>query len=131
MYSNFFFRLSGSNLSETSCEALSLVLSSQSSSLRELDLSNNNLQDSGVKSLSVGLKSQHCKMETLRSELKKTYRVNNNCSFMLSLFSCHFIICLFRHCLLSVSNNNSKLNQTERKVFTSVSHFSFFQVEWQ
>ncbi|XP_041659847.1 NACHT, LRR and PYD domains-containing protein 3-like [Cheilinus undulatus] len=61
--------LSGCNLSERSCEALSSVLSSQSSSLRDLDLSNNNLQDSGIDLLISGLRSPHNKLETLRLSL--------------------------------------------------------------
>uniref|UniRef100_A0A3B3DDS2 B30.2/SPRY domain-containing protein n=1 Tax=Oryzias melastigma TaxID=30732 RepID=A0A3B3DDS2_ORYME len=59
------FRLGYCNLSERSCASLSSVLSSQSSSLRVLDLSNNNLQNSGVKLLSAGLESPHCGLEIL------------------------------------------------------------------
>ncbi|XP_030579173.1 NLR family CARD domain-containing protein 3-like [Archocentrus centrarchus] len=58
--------LSSCNLSERSCEDLLSVLSSQSCSLRELDLSTNNLKDSGVKKLSEAVESPHCKLNTLR-----------------------------------------------------------------
>uniref|UniRef100_A0A3Q4BP86 NACHT domain-containing protein n=1 Tax=Mola mola TaxID=94237 RepID=A0A3Q4BP86_MOLML len=57
--------LSGCNLTKRSCEALSSVLGSQSSSLTRLDLSNNHLQDSGVKRLCAGLKSPHCRLDRL------------------------------------------------------------------
>ncbi|XP_030211265.1 NACHT, LRR and PYD domains-containing protein 3-like [Gadus morhua] len=58
--------LNGCKLSERCCEALASVLSSNSSSLRELDLSTNDLQDSEVKLLCAGLGSPHCTLETLR-----------------------------------------------------------------
>nr|XP_021325100.1 uncharacterized protein si:ch211-11p18.6 isoform X5 [Danio rerio] len=56
-------KLSKCDLTEESCSALASVLRSDSSSLKDLDLSNNNLQDSGVKLLSDGLK--HSKLKRL------------------------------------------------------------------
>uniref|UniRef100_A0A3P9CMJ4 NACHT LRR and PYD domain-containing protein n=1 Tax=Maylandia zebra TaxID=106582 RepID=A0A3P9CMJ4_9CICH len=76
LFFKFFFHtvakrgLSHCNLSERSCEALSSVLNSVSSCLKELDLSNNNLQVSGAKFLSAALQSPHCTLETLRSGSK-------------------------------------------------------------
>ncbi|XP_039460278.1 protein NLRC3-like [Oreochromis aureus] len=77
--------LSGCNLSDRSCEALSSVLSSQSSGLTELDLSNNNLQDSGLKFLSAGMKSPYCKLETLR--LSGCNLSNRSCKALSSVLS--------------------------------------------
>ncbi|KAM9804536.1 NACHT, LRR and PYD domains-containing protein 12-like [Neosynchiropus ocellatus] len=58
--------LRGCGLSERSGSALSSVLSSPSSSLTQLDLSQNwDLKDPGVELLSAGLKSPHCHLETL------------------------------------------------------------------
>ncbi|XP_047211273.1 protein NLRC3-like [Girardinichthys multiradiatus] len=77
--------LKNCNLSERSCEVLASVLSSQSSDLREMDLSNNKLQDSGVELLSSGLKSPHCKVETLR--LKNCNLSERSCEVLASVLS--------------------------------------------
>ncbi|XP_051726860.1 uncharacterized protein LOC127500029 isoform X50 [Ctenopharyngodon idella] len=53
------------DLTKESCSALASVLSSDSSSLKDLELSNNNLQDSGVKLLCDGLKNNR-KLEKIR-----------------------------------------------------------------
>uniref|UniRef100_A0A3Q1BG44 NACHT LRR and PYD domain-containing protein n=1 Tax=Amphiprion ocellaris TaxID=80972 RepID=A0A3Q1BG44_AMPOC len=79
-----------------SCGALSSVLSSQSSSVTELDLTNNNLQDSGVESLSAGLESPHCKLEALRSGLinlsEKIQHSNDSNERFTDLYWIHFLL---------------------------------------
>ncbi|XP_067301432.1 NLR family CARD domain-containing protein 3 isoform X4 [Pseudorasbora parva] len=58
--------LRGCNLTDQICSTLASALSSNSSRLKELDLSDNNLQASGVQLLSAGLKMPQCKLEILK-----------------------------------------------------------------
>lgn len=62
-------RLERNCLTSASCQILSSVLSTQSSSLRTLSLNYNLLQDSGVNLLSVGLSSPQCKLQILRYDV--------------------------------------------------------------
>ncbi|XP_041637869.1 NLR family CARD domain-containing protein 3-like [Cheilinus undulatus] len=90
--------LSGCNLSARSCQALSSVLSSQSSSLRELDLSNNDLKDSGIEQLWCGLTYPHSKLESLR--LSGCNLSERSCRFLSSVLSSSSLR------VLDLSNNN-------------------------
>ncbi|KAM9779667.1 NACHT, LRR and PYD domains-containing protein 3-like [Neosynchiropus ocellatus] len=70
-------------LSERSGSLLSSVLSSPSSRLTQLDLSENqDLQDPGVELLSAGLKSPHCHLETLSLRLCRISE--RGCAFLAS-----------------------------------------------
>ncbi|XP_035006928.2 NLR family CARD domain-containing protein 3-like [Hippoglossus stenolepis] len=103
--------LSGCNLSERSCKALSSVLSSTSCRLTELDLSNNDLQDSGVKLLSAGLKSPHCKLETL--SLSGCLITDESCAALASALSANHL-----H-LRELDLNNNNLQDSGVKLLSA------------
>ncbi|XP_048857901.1 NACHT, LRR and PYD domains-containing protein 3-like isoform X5 [Brienomyrus brachyistius] len=96
--------LNGCKLTVKCCEALASALRSNSSPLRELDLSDNDLQDSGVKLLSAGLGDLHCKLELLRL---------NNCN--LTGESCEALA----SALISNSSHLSELDLTDNNLLDS------------
>uniref|UniRef100_A0A3B3QJP0 NACHT LRR and PYD domain-containing protein n=1 Tax=Paramormyrops kingsleyae TaxID=1676925 RepID=A0A3B3QJP0_9TELE len=84
-------RLIQCKLKEECCEAFISAFRSDSSQLRELDLSDNDLQDSGVKLLSDGLRNPHCKLEILRSLIDEEIKeanpfITGNDATLLSLY---------------------------------------------
>ncbi len=60
-----FCRLSDCGITDEGCAALSSALRSNSSHLRELNLTDNKVGDAGLKMLSDGLKDPRCKLEKL------------------------------------------------------------------
>ncbi|XP_047211142.1 protein NLRC3-like [Girardinichthys multiradiatus] len=100
--------LKNCNLSKRSCEVLASVLSSQSSNLREMDLSNNKLKDSGVELLSSGLKSPNCRLETLR--LRSCNLSGRTCEVLSSVLSSQSC------CLREVDLQNNNLQYSGEKL---------------
>ncbi|KAL4009130.1 hypothetical protein ACER0C_002982 [Sarotherodon galilaeus] len=77
--------LSSCNVSEEGCENLLSVVSSQSCSLRELDLSTNSLKASAVKLLSATVESPHAKLNILRLNICELSE--ENCEALSSVLS--------------------------------------------
>lgn len=65
-HKSIFCRLSGCQITENGCMCLVLALKSNSSHLRELDLSFNHPGESGMEMLSAALGDPHWKLDTLR-----------------------------------------------------------------
>ncbi|XP_018529559.1 NACHT, LRR and PYD domains-containing protein 3 isoform X3 [Lates calcarifer] len=79
-------KLNDSRLTANCCQALSSALSSTSSELCDLDLSDNSLHDSGVELLCTGLKSPHCRLRMLR--LNRCSLTSRCCKDLASVLSC-------------------------------------------
>ncbi|KAM9493752.1 NLR family CARD domain-containing protein 3-like isoform 2-T3 [Clarias gariepinus] len=94
--------LSWCNLSLTSCKELTSVLCSNSSNVRELDLSSNDLFNAGVKILCKALENPHCKLKSL--SLSCCNLTEQSCEFLASALSSNYSS--LRN--LNLSNNSLK-----------------------
>ncbi|XP_039464435.1 uncharacterized protein LOC116315360 [Oreochromis aureus] len=112
--------LNGCNLSERSFEALCSLLGSKSSSVTELDLSNNKLQDSEVKLISSLLNNPHCKLQTVR--LSGCNLSEKSCGYLSSVLSspsCRLTELDLRHNNLGESGKKLCESSTKTTVRTS------------
>ncbi|XP_078019413.1 NACHT, LRR and PYD domains-containing protein 3-like isoform X1 [Epinephelus lanceolatus] len=75
-------RLKSCSLTELSSDDLASLISSASSELKVLDLSDNDFLDTGVKKLSGGLGSPHCKLDILILSLCRV--TEEGCTFLAS-----------------------------------------------
>ncbi|XP_053085784.1 NACHT, LRR and PYD domains-containing protein 12-like isoform X1 [Pangasianodon hypophthalmus] len=78
-------RLARCHFSQSSCAELASALTSVSSSLSELDLSDNDLQDSGLELLFAGGENLYCKLQILR--LSWCNLTEKSCSFLSSILN--------------------------------------------
>ncbi|XP_039974655.1 NACHT, LRR and PYD domains-containing protein 3-like isoform X2 [Xiphias gladius] len=79
-------KLNDCRLTANCCQALSSTLSSSSSELCDLNLSDNSLQDSGVELLCTGLQSPYCRLKTLT--LNRCSLTHRCCEELASVLSC-------------------------------------------
>ncbi|XP_060755251.1 NACHT, LRR and PYD domains-containing protein 12-like isoform X2 [Neoarius graeffei] len=78
-------RLASCHFSQSSCAELASALASVSSSLSELDLSNNDLQDTGLEQLFAGCENSFSKLQILR--LSWCNLTEKSCSFLSSVLN--------------------------------------------
>ncbi|XP_063062689.1 NACHT, LRR and PYD domains-containing protein 3-like [Engraulis encrasicolus] len=94
------FLLKGCNLREKDCSHLASILTSQSSSITKLDLSQNELLDAGMKHLRSGLKHKNSKLEIL--ELSYCELTEKSCQHLASVLTSQSS----RLRVLNLGNNN-------------------------